>query len=56
MFFTVWNKQELAGMHVARVTILALLREYSLHAWPNGAVFAAGHCLLHYVTLCGATF
>ena len=35
---------------------LAILSEYSLHAWCNAAGFAVRHCLPDYLPLCGATF
>ena len=51
MFSTLYNKRELAEIHVARVLNLTLLSEYSLRA-----VFPVRHCLPDYLPLCRATF
>ena len=56
LFSTLYNKRELAEMHVVWVPNLAILSEYSLHAWCNAAGFAVRHCLPDYLPLCGATF
>ena len=55
-FSTLYNKQELAEIHVAQVPNLTLLSEYFLRAWYNVAVFPVRHCLPDYLLLCGASF
>jgi len=56
LFSTLYNKRELAEMHIARVSNLALLSKYSPRAWCNATGFPVRHCLPDYLPLRGATF